>query len=304
MTTLPVMKNLKKLPYGGASYVFDPNTINNVSKLINPGNVESYINNLQIHQTFVTNYRAWIGSSTKNNFKNLDKFPIAAFSQGTTEAFDKFYLKNCNRRFRCFRGEYMYHAASWRNYFPTWRYLEDDEVGEHDAVVISMPFSDTGNIHSETYKILDACTKLNVPVLIDCAFFGICRDIEFDFDVPCITDVVFSLSKTFPVSHIRIGMRLTKTDDDDSLLVYHKTNYVNRLGAWLGNELITQYSPDWNVNKWQEQQESFCKQLSVEPSKTVIFGLGKDQWMQYNRGTSTNRLCFANYLNNRMLPDD
>jgi hypothetical protein len=304
MTTTPTMKNLKKLPYGGASYVNDPAMFRYVNDLLAQGDATEYLQDLNIHQKFVENYRAWINISRHNKFKNLNQFPIGAISLGTSESFDKFYLKNSTRRFRCFKGEYMYHAASWRNYFPGWCYLEEDDIQANDALVISMPFSDTGDIHPDMEGVLSICDRLGVPVLIDCAFFGICRDIEFDFDRPCITDIVFSLSKTFPVSHVRIGMRLTRTDDDDSLLVHHKTNYVNRLGAWLGIKLMDQYGPDWNTNKWRPAQELFCQHLSVTPSKTVIFGLGKSHWSQYNRGTSTNRLCFANYLSNGLLPND
>jgi histidinol-phosphate/aromatic aminotransferase/cobyric acid decarboxylase-like protein len=198
----------------------------------------------------------------------------------------------------------MYHGASWKTYFPNWCYLNDQDLDANDAVIISVPFSDTGNIHTDTQRTLDRCSELGVPVLIDCAFVGICANIEFNFDQPCITDIVFSLSKTFPVANLRVGMRLTRVDDDDSLLIHKKTNYTNRLGAAVGLDLLEQYDVDYNYQTWADQQLAFCKQLNVVPSNSVIFGLGDQQYQQYNRGNQTNRLSLARYLKLGQLPHD
>jgi len=171
-------------------------------------------------------------------------------------------------------------------------------------VVISLPFSDFGDIHPNTNQILQQCNQLGIPVLIDCAFVGICQDINFDFDQPCITDITFSLSKTFPVANLRIGMRLTRIDDDDSLLVHQKTRYTNWLGAAVGLELINQFSIDHNVLVWRESQHALCKLLDIIPSKSVIFGIGDSTYQQYNRGSLTNRLCLSKWLKQGVLPSD
>ena len=300
----PAMANLKTLPYGGASSVVDPAVELTIQNIIHQAPTAEWLNDNNIHQRFLDHYRAWIVSTKRNRLLNLKNFGVACYSQGTSESFDKFYLRNHTRRFRCFRGEYMYHAASWRNYFPGWCYIDQEPLDKNDAVVVSMPFSDTGDVHPETVSLLKKCTELGVPVLIDCAFFGICRDIEFDFNHDCITDITFSLSKTFPVSHVRIGMRLTREDDDDSLLVHHKTRYVNRFGAGLGLELLREWSADYNTERWESLQNKCCRELGVVPSKSVIFGIASNNFSEYNRGNSTNRLCFAKYFAQESLPND
>jgi hypothetical protein len=300
----PAMNNLKVLNFGGASSVIDPDMTANVYAIIQQQAQNLVLDDLDVQYQFVEAYRTWINSSQLNRLSGLDQFPIAAFSNGTTEGFDKFYLKNSQRRFRCFRGEYMYHQAAWRNYFPGWKFIDEDPLMPEDAVVISMPFSDTGNVHVDIEATLDRCDRMGIPVLIDCAFFGICQDIEFNFDRPCITDITFSLSKSFPVANLRIGMRLTRTDDDDSLLVHQKTNYNNRLACGVGLQLIERYSPDYNVETWSLTQAKFCEQLGVTPSKSVVFGLGGEDFSKYNRGGATNRLCFSKYLYSGTLPND
>ena len=255
----------------------------------------------KIQEKFLQEYFKWIMSTKTNRFKNLENFSQLSYSNGTTEGFDKFYINNSARRFRVFRGEYMYHGATWKLGHPNWRYIEDAPLESRDAVIVSMPFSDTGKVHPRLNEMLDQCLKLGVPVLIDCAFVGICGNVEFDFGHPAITDVTFSLSKTFPVANLRIGMRCRREDNDDGLFIHQKTNYNNRLGAAVGIYLIERYSVDYNFEKYRAQQIEFCKQLEVVPSDSVIFGLGGESWKSYNRGTNTNRLCFSKWFNQKDL---
>lgn len=299
----PALPNLKSLPFGGAGAVEDPGMQRLVSSMIQGADVASWLADQDLHHRFLDRYRTWIDQSTLNHIKGLDSFGTAAFSLGTSESFDKFYLRNRSRRFRCFRGEYMYHAASWRNYFPDWCFIHQLDIEPNDAVVVSVPFSDTGDLHQELPALLDVCDRLQVPVLIDMAFFGLCRDIAFDLDRPCVTDVTFSLSKTFPVAHARIGMRLTRQDDDDSLMIHHKTAYVNRIGCGIGLELMRRFTSDYNVDRWYQNQQTFCQELNLEASRTVIFGIDRTGlWDQYNRGGDSNRLSFNRYLALGQLP--
>jgi hypothetical protein len=112
---------------------------------------------------FLTQYVNWISAGRSNIVNGLDQFPHAVYTNATTEAFDKFYIKNHRRRFRCFRGEYMYHILTWRNSFGGVVYLDDEPLAAGDAVVISFPFADTGNQHANTNAILKQATELGVP---------------------------------------------------------------------------------------------------------------------------------------------
>jgi hypothetical protein len=291
------LPSLKHLEFGGAKAVPDPALITLIQDLMQQGSVYRWLTEEDIHLKFVDKYREWISHTELNEIQGLSCYPISAASNGTSESFDKFYLKNHRRRFRCFRGEYMYHAASWKNYFPNWRWIDDADIDAQDAVIISYPFSDTGDQHPDMDSTLDQCDRLGVPVLIDCAFFGACAGLCFDFDRECITDIVFSLSKTVPVAHARIGIRFTKTDDDDSLLIHHKTGYLNRMGLGLGLSIMEKISPDQCFRKFADRQRSVCEQLEVEASPTVFLGIDRaGSWKQYNRGTSSNRLCIADRL--------
>lgn len=285
----------KHLPFGHSTAVND-STVLDVIKTISLEN----FGDVDINRTFCKEYLGWI-KRHPNTSKGLDEFKYAVYSHGTSEAFDKFYLKNLNRRFRIFKSEYLYHQLAWRNSGLDWAYIEDCKLDKNDAVIISYPFADTGNKHELIDFILHNCDLLGIPVLIDCAYYTISSGLEFDFTHKCITDITFSLSKMFPVAHARIGMRLTREDDDDTLFVYEKANYQNRLGAILGLELIRNFNPNYIVDKYKETQLEFCKLTKTNPSSTVLFGLGDERWNDYNRGGITNRLSFHNYLDKGVL---
>ena len=286
MTNIP--NDNRAMNFGSAFAIEDVNT----TKVLEEPLDLQCLKDDKIIDSFLCKYDLWIKSSTLNKFIGLDNYKHRCYSLGTSEAFDKFYMKNAKRRFRCFKGEYMYHKLSWRDKFE-WDWLDDKPLSKTDAVVISLPFADTGDKHINYEQLLEQCCEINVPVLIDCAYFGICRDINFNLDYDCITDITFSLSKTFPVAYARIGMRCTKIDDDDSMFVYSKVNYNNKIGALLGIKYFERFTPDYITEKYVDKQLNFCNTIGVNPSKTVLFGIDyKHKFDEYNRGGDSNRLSF------------
>lgn len=286
MTNIPNDK--RSMDFGSAFAIQDPET----TKILRDPLDLQCLNNDNIIDEFLYEYDLWIKSGTLNKLVGIEDFKYKCYSNGTTEAFDKFYMKNAKRRFRCFKGEYMYHKLAWRDKFD-WAWLEEAPLHKNDAVVISLPFADTGSKHENYHDLMRKCCELEVPVLVDCAYFGVCYNIDIDVAYSCITDVVFSLSKTFPVAYARIGMRYTREDNDDTMFVYHKISYNNKLGAALGMKYIDKFTPDFVPQKYMQKQNDFCKIVDVEPSNTVLFGIDKNEkYPQYNRGGATNRLSF------------
>ena len=294
---------LKSLPYGSVHCITNSELDQEVKDIICEVSQDNCLTNSTIHNRFLEEYYTWISKNTINTFNGLYKFQAKAFSNGTTEAFDKFYLANKNRRLRYFTGEYMYHLVNAKKYFDNYLPIEDAKLDNNDVVVFSLPFAGTGSDHPLTEEVLTTCDALGIPVLVDCCYFGLCGDIHFNFDHESIKVVTFSLSKTFPVQHLRIGMRLTREDDDDPLFVYNKNTYVNRLGAAVGLKLIQRYSSDYNYTEYRGTQEHLCKELGIEPSKSVIFGNSNNKYSEYNRGTVNNRLCLSKYLKAGKLPN-
>jgi hypothetical protein len=294
--------NLKNLPYGSIHAIYNPYMESEINKIISRVTQDGCLNDPTIHTKFLNRFYNWILETKNNTITGLENFTAKVITNGSTEAFDKFYLKNKTRRLRYFKGEYMYHAAASKSYFTPAPYIDDEQIDNNDVIVISLPFADTGAEHPKMDKVLSICNALGVPVLIDCCYYGACADLTMNFNYDCITDITFSLAKSFPVGFMRVGMRLTREDNNDPLFVYNKNNYINRIAAAVGLELLNVYSPDYNYDTYKYVQKYFCKELGVKPSKCVFFATSKDKFPEYNRGTDSNRLCFSKYLHQQKLP--
>lgn len=285
-TTIPHLKNKQ---FGGAWSVHDPYTIHFRETIVKSNTMSEDVDK------FLHDYRDWIGQP------DLKLFPHMVFSQGTTETFDKFYLRHLNKRLRLHKGEYFYHQIMGRNYFEEFVWLDEGPIKTGDVVVMSCPFSDTGNLPEQFYEILQECDKQKVPVLLDMAYINISNIDYIDLRFDCIETVTTSLSKIFPVEFDRIGIRFEKTLYDDTLFAYNQNKYINLYSVNLGHEFIKRFDNNWIFDKYKDQQESMCDNLDLKLSRCVIFGIDyKNLYPEYNRGGSSNRLCFSRIWDNRV----
>ncbi len=280
--------NLADKPYGGARGVPDTELKSSLRLLTNLANID---NTLQIQKDYLTTFTNWI-NNTQTNSILIDNSWHAVYSAGTSETFDKFYMKFKERRFCVLPGEYFYHKIAFKNLNYSWHTITSaEELRPGDAFIISMPFSDTGNEHSEMINCLNQCANNDIPVLLDCCYFGSCSGLDFPTSHPAIHTMTFSLSKCFDMPSFRVGIRYTKEDDDDPLFVYHKNNYINHLSATIATGMLQKFSSDFIWNKYNTQQTKICNQLQLDPSNCVNFATSSNPQYEYlRRGNTWSRL--------------
>ena len=256
-------------------------------------------NNTNTAETFVDTFDEWIRGSKLNNIKGLLNYKT--FIAGTSQAFDTFWMRHHDKRFRCFQGEFFYHKANWKK-FHKWEYIDNRDIAWGDAVVISYPFSDYCKEHSEMKNILDRCEKSKVPVLIDCAYYVIAKDLDFDFsNYSCVEDIVFSLSKGFyQANKLRAGIRYSRYFRDDNIDMYNEWEQLNHLGAYLGTKLLNEFPSDYAVNLFRDRQLKYCEEHNLTPADCVSFAFGDDEYQDLNRGTDVNRLCIADQIGDKV----
>ena len=285
-----VLPPLRHKPYGGAWSIHDPES-------------KYYLENIETksgdRKQFLHDYKEWIMQdrvfSGLNEFKNID------FSAGTTETFGQFYLQHLDKRLRLFKGEYFYHWLMARNHFKHTEEIGTEPLAVGDVVVMSCPFSNTGNLPEGFYEILKQCEDLNIPVMLDLAYISISNMKELDLSYKCIHTVTSSLSKVFPVENHRIGIRFTRDLYDDTLTAYNQNDYVNLYSVNVGHKLIERFDNDWLYNKYKEKQAETCQQLKLEQSSCIIFGIDtNERYPEYKRGTDVNRLCFSKIWDKRI----
>ena len=285
MTSLP---NHSDKSYGGAHSVQDKEVLGFLSENKTVCN----------HLDFVNDYYTWM--ALPHNINGIDKFNSLSFCNGSTEAFDKFYHKHMDKRLRYLRGEYFYHQIMGKRIFKEHAFIDHhDDIQVNDVVAISVPFSDTGGVPNNYHALMEKCERLEVPVLLDLAYINLTKGLEFNVDYKCIDTIATSLSKVFPVSHWRIGLRMQRENIDDTLDAYQMNDYVNTHSVNVGNTLIKNYGPTFSYDKYRPEQLMKCIDLGITPSQSFIFGIDEsNRYDQYSRGGATNRLCFAKHFGN------
>lgn len=270
----------------GAGPIVDPDVLAAIRKLplqdffidSNPHNIDP-----RIRSEYLDAFPHWIASSRLNSIDGLDAFKHRRLTAGITQSFDDFIFRHRKRQIKILPGEYPY--AKWL--VPDWKFL--DEVDTNDAIIMSAPFSATGELHPDYQRILDRASRLQVPVLIDCAFFGICRQLHISVNYPCIDRVCFSLSKAFASGSFRSGIEFGNDDDIGAIAVQNKWEYLPLLSAKIGLELMGLFSPDYIFTRYRPMQLNVCNKLRLTPVNTVIFGLGGSEYSQYSMDGVVNR---------------
>ena len=197
--------------------------------------------NLRLKEDFFTAYFQWIKDCKTAPVSGLDNFPYTYFVNGVTQSYDIFFLEHKERRFRVAKGDYPYVRLSVKH----WCYLEDDDLQKDDAVILSCPFYENGRIPRNLPQILDQCLVLNIPVMLDAAYYGTCYEVEFDYAHPAIEIVGFSLSKTFSVQSYRIGIQLSKKPLRYLDELQNQARYFNQVGAYIGLRLMQKFPADF-----------------------------------------------------------
>lgn len=249
-------------------------------------------NPLDCRKEYLETYRTFILKSELNKIKGLENFKRLDLINGTTQTFDEAYQKYANKRLRIFRGEYAYHRRICTDFV----FIEDAPLLSEDFVIVSSPFCSTGDIHPEIYFILDEALRKNVPVIIDCAYFGTCYDIYFDFSHPAIESVSFSLTKGYGLGHIRSGIRFSNLDDNNPICQQNNYNHTILAAAKIGLYMMSKFETDFIPKKYKEMQVQLCSQIGLKPTKCIHLALGDKAWDEYKIDNTYNRVGLRNLI--------
>ena len=239
--------------------------------------------NLDNYRKFRNKFNQWILSSIQPVLGLPKDFYVVS---GLTDAFNQTY--GLYQKIGIFNGEYGYHQFAVKSRVTT-------DLSQADVIIVSHPFSADGMSAHDKLTIADS---YNVPIFVDCAFFGACKSISFDFtSYKNIQSVCFSLSKTFGTGRHRVG--LLYTDAVYPVTVYDVWQYPLVASAEHHYKLLDTLGPDDLVEKYGSAQNEICAELGVMPSNTVMFGLDyTDRYKRFKRG-NVNRLCISDLISER-----
>ncbi len=255
-------KNLKaKLQYNR----WQPMYNSELHKYLKSLMTEAYPDWDDLAERYLHSFDTWIRSSQLNQLKGLNAFTSRDFCLGVTHYLDDLHIR-FGEHLVAFDKEYKYH---WR-IKPNMKKKTPGELSRGDVLVISMPFAHTGGIHPGMSTILDDCLNKSIPVHIDSAWFGSCRDIHFDYNHPAIESIGFSLSKGLGLGQHRAGIRYSKERVPGPVTVINDFRYYVQSVMWIGLKFMEKFSPDYLQNKYRTHYDEMCDKLGLKATPTIF----------------------------------
>lgn len=253
----------------------------------------------EIQFIFLEKFKKWLYNSKNNKIVGLESFNNLSCTYGTAQSFDEWYFKNNKKRLRILKGDFFYHKICTENKID-FCYYEESELDKNDFMVISVPFSDSGNEPDNIDNILKKCDELKIPVLIDCAYMIMAGGISLNLNYDCIKCVSFSFTKGFyGCERLRIGIRFKKDTIEDGIDIANSMYMISPIGLNVAIDLMNKFNFDFIYDKYRKTQLQICKENNLIPSKCVIFGIGNDSDSNLNifsRGTSYRRICLSEFM--------
>jgi hypothetical protein len=233
---------------------------------------------------FLEQMHNWIISSKLNDVHvpSLDylRFDRRDSIIGTTQALDEFHWRHRGKTLRVFRGEYGYNKRVYEthiDFVPQFDHLDKttgelNELNANDYIIISLPFAGFGDKHPLMDEVLDRADEFGIPVLIDCAWFGTCMHMEFDFTHQGITEVCFSTSKGLGCGRYRAGIRYSNYEDG---MITQHNNYNHLVGSnmQLAMWMMSHFTPDHIPTRFRDMQQEVCNEYGMIPSKCMHVGM-------------------------------
>jgi hypothetical protein len=249
--------------------------------------------NPKLPQEFKYEFVDWILSSQYNFIKGVEEFPDITLCNGTVQAFDHFH--------RFFKGEFMYHQACLKN-GSQFEWINDIPLQEGDALVLSVPFSDRGIQHPATDMLLLNAEQFNIPVLLDFAYYPCTKNINLNLSkYPAVETITFSISKAFyGAEFLRVGVRLERANTDDGIDVFNSVDMHNRIDLSIASSLIKTFPVDWNWKTYTDVYTQVCEEKNLRPTDCIMFGLGGNEYKEYNRGGEVNRVCISDLIGEKI----
>lgn len=235
---------------------------------------------------YLAYYDQWIGTSKRNEIHGLKNFPIKHLINGTTQTFDEAYYQHSHRRLRIFKGEYAYHKRAFAN----WSFIESEPLSKSDFIIISAPFCSTGEKHPRMDEVLNEAYELEIPVLVDAAYFGTCTDLKIDLSHPSIESVSFSLTKGTGLGDIRSGIRYSKEKNNLPIAQQNDYDHTILAAARIGLYMMEKFSPDYIPDTYRDIQVEVCKMAQVQPTNCMHLALGGEAWNDFMIDGAYNRL--------------
>ncbi len=217
-------------------------------------------------ETFLQTIDEWINSHKHISYIGLDTFTRRDAILGTTHQLDELHQLH-GRCIAVYKGEYKYHRRLTD--FTVKEITHYSDLSKGDVFIASYPSCITTACHNEFDKLLDHCHNEDIPVHIDGAWFGQCRNFDFDVRHPAVQSVSVSLSKALGLGSQRIGIRYTRERVNGPISIMNDFAYANVSDMWLGVEAMKYFGTDYWWSNYGNLYTKVCNDFNLVESDSI-----------------------------------
>jgi len=221
-------------------------------------------------QTFLTKIDEWIRAHERIKYVGLNTFDRRDAIIGTTHQLDELH-QLYGDRITVYKGEYKYHRRLTDYKVKQIKHYTEINAGE--VFIVSYPSCITTGYHEDFDKLLDRCHEKGVPVHIDGAWFGQCRNFEFDVTHPAVRSISVSLSKALGMGSQRIGIRYYRSEElpepAGPIQIMNDFNYANVSDMWIGVKMMERFGVDFWWRNYEEYYTKVCKDFDLKESNSI-----------------------------------
>lgn len=218
---------------------------------------------------FLSEIDEWIRSHRFIEYSGLDSFLRRDVILGTTHQLDELHWAN-RGRIAVFEGEYKYHRRI--SDYGVKQIKHYKQLNFSDVLVVSLPSCISTNSFDDVEEMLDHCLVNKIPVHVDGAWFGQCRNFTLDVSHPAIQSVSVSLSKALGMGSNRIGIRYTRERVNGPIAIMNDFGYVNVSDMWLGVESMRKFGTDYWWRNYRDQYSKVCRDFGLEDTDSIHLG--------------------------------
>lgn len=211
----------------------------------------------------------WINSHQRVKYIGLETFPRRDAILGTTQQLDELHMLH-GKSIATYNGEYKYHRRLTD--FTVKQINTYSELVSGDVLILSYPSCITTNQINEFPELLDHCWEYSIPIHIDGAWFGQCRNFSVDVTHPAIKSISVSLSKALGMGSQRIGIRYTRERVTGPISIMNDFDYANVSDMWLGVKMIEHFGPDYWWKNYEDLYSKVCKDFNLIESDSIHVG--------------------------------
>jgi hypothetical protein len=235
--------------------------------------------NDELSNHFKSLFHRWLTDRWYSKFEGLEAFPHRDIIYGCTQFIDDIYQRVGVDKIQIVEGDYTYH---WRLN----KQIQYPKIGELDPnkeLIIALPFPKYGDVHPWMSFLLDECHVKNIPVHIDGAWIGSCRDINFNFDHPAIKTIGVSLSKAGMGAN-RVGVRYSRERPDGAVTIMNDFSMIQQALLKIGIAFIQRFDPEYFWYHYRIKYEKICNDFDLKPTKCIHLAMKEIDGQLHPRG--------------------